>query len=65
MFSRTLDPISLLEGAKAKLPHSTTQTNTENTVGEEHQAAATAVTTEDREQIIKIAKLFIGSPYLL
>jgi len=65
MFSRTLDPISLLEGAKAKLPHSTTQTNAENTVGEEHQAAATAVTTEDREQIIKIAKLFIGSPYLM
>ena len=65
MFSRTLDPIALLEWANAKLPHPNTSSKT--TVSEEHAAAApevTEVTKEDREQIIKIAKLYIDSPYV-
>ena len=59
MYSRTLDPIALLEGAKAKLPHPTSITT------EEHYVAENAVSIEDREQVVKIAKLFIGSPYQL
>jgi hypothetical protein len=56
MFSRTVDPIAFLEGAKAKLPHPTTQIALE----EEHAAAAeTVVDTEDREYIVKIAKLYL------
>ena len=62
MFSRTVDPIAFLEGAKAKLPHPTTQIALE----EEHAAAAeTVVDTEDREYIVKIAKLYLWSPYQL
>ena len=60
MFSRTLDPIALLEWAKAKLPHTT---NTVAQAPQEHQAAENAVNQDDREQVVKIAKLYIWSPY--
>ena len=60
MFARTVDPIAFLEWAKAKLPHPVAQAATE-----EHAAADVEVDTEDREYIVKIAKLYLWSPYLL
>ena len=62
MFSRTVDPIAFLEWAKAKLPYPiTTQ------VAEEHSAAEVEaiISAEDREYIVKIAKLYLWSPYQL
>ena len=60
MFARTVDPIAFLEWAKAKLPHPTTQVAVE-----EHAAAETEIDTQDREYILKIAKLYLWSPYQL
>ena len=63
MFSRTVDPIAFLEWARAKLPHPAT-----TVAVEEHAAAAdteTVIDAEDREYIVKIAKLYLWSPYQL
>ena len=63
MFARTLDPIAFLEWAKAKLPYP----STEQGEVEEHEAAEVkqVLDTEDREYILKIAKLYLWSPYKL
>ena len=62
MFSRTVDPIAFLEWAKAKLPHPVTVQ-----VAEEHSSAEMEkiISAEDREYIVKIAKLYLWSPYQL
>lgn len=63
MFERTLDPIALLETANAKLPHP--NTNIEKTEQEHSSAPEIKVNTADREQLLKIAKLYLDSPYQL
>lgn len=65
MFERTLDPIALLETANAKLPHpnNTTEKPDEKPESEHSSAPEIKINTADREQILKIAKLYLDSPY--
>lgn len=63
MFNTTVDPIALLESANAKLPHpNTSSTKSEP---EQHSAPDTKVDSANRDQILKIAKLYLDSPYQL
>lgn len=63
MFSYTVDPIALLESANAKLPHPTWET--EKAEQEHSSAPEIKVDLADREQILKLAKLYLDSPYQL
>lgn len=63
MFNTTVDPIALLESANAKLPHpNTSPTKSEP---EQHSAPDAKVDSANRDQILKIAKLYLDSPYQL
>ncbi len=66
MFSATLDPIALLESANAKLPHpQVTSQALATTETAEHGAAEVNISLVDREQLLKLAKLYLDSPYQL
>ena len=61
MFEHNLDPIPFLENAKAQLPHSASAD------AQEHNAAPQLSLTEmqDRKHLLKIAQLYVNSPYIL
>ena len=61
MFEHNLDPIPFLENAKAQLPHSASAD------AQEHNAAPQLLLTEmqDRKHLLKIAQLYVNSPYIL
>lgn len=67
MFNTTVDPIPLLESANAKLPHKANNNEKSEKSEPEHNAApvnpVNKVDLADREQILKIAKLYLDSPY--
>ena len=61
MFEHNLDPIPFLENAKAQLPYSA------SVDAQEHNAAPQLSLTEmqDRKHLLKIAQLYVNSPYIL
>lgn len=63
MFSYTVDPIALLESSNAKLPHPAGEKS--NSESEHLAASEVKVDLSDREQLLKIAKLYLDSPYQL
>ena len=67
MFNTTVDPIPLLESANAKLPHKANNNEKSEKSEPEHNAApvnpVNKVDFADREQILKIAKLYLDSTY--
>lgn len=62
MFNTTVDPIALLESANAKLPHGEIK---EKKAEKEHGSAELKVNIADREQILKLGKIYLDSPYQL
>ena len=63
MFTYTVDPIALLESANAKLPHPGEEKI--NPEPEHSSGPEIEVNLADREQILKLAKLYLDSPYQL
>lgn len=63
MFEHTTDPIALLEGANAKFPHVSTLSADSASLSEEEHAVADLIDSNHRPQIVKIAKLYLDSPY--
>ena len=63
MFNTTVDPIALLESANAKLPHP--NASPIKLEPEQHSAPDTKVDTANRDQILKLAKFYLDSPYQL
>lgn len=61
MFAYAVDPIALLESANAKLPHPLQDPAN----SQEHAAPELKANLADREQILRLAKLYLDSPYQL
>lgn len=65
MFNVTVDPIALLESANAKFPHASDTLNKKTEPEHSAPSPEIKVNMDDRNQILKLGKLYLDSPYQL